>query len=95
MSRQMYANALKHAAKEAGVSADKARSIVERLFEIAAEGVKYEGRFSIPRVGAFIATKRAARRIRNPITRELMMLPLTKSVRFRPAKRGVFTGGAR
>jgi hypothetical protein len=56
----------------------------------AAASLLATGRAHIPGVGAFHATTRKARRVRNPATGELMMLPETKSVRFKPSKGGVF-----
>lgn len=48
------------------------------------------GRFTLPGVGTWYATKRKARTLRNPVTRELMQVPETRGVRFKAAKRGVF-----
>jgi nucleoid DNA-binding protein len=60
------------------------------VFEIIADSLRRRGRAYIPGVGTFHATTRKARRVRNPATGELMMLPETKSVRFKPSKGGVF-----
>lgn len=43
-------------------------------------------RVRIHRFGTFLVGTRKARQIRNPATGELMRLPLTREVRFRPAK---------
>lgn len=85
-----YAKTLKYIALEAGVSQREVRRVVELLFLHARDRVKADGRFLIPYVGVFLARKRAARRVMNPATRDLMTLGETRSVGFRPASRGVF-----
>lgn len=95
MSRQIFASTIRHIATKRGLTQKQARAVLADFFAVAADGVKYDGRFSVPGVGVFRATQRKGRNVRNPITKELMVLPLTKSVRFRPAKRGVFARGAR
>lgn len=60
------------------------------MFALIAADLEATGRSRVPGVGTFYATTRKARRVRNPVTKELMMLPETKSVRFKPSKGGVF-----
>jgi len=81
---------LEHVAREVGVTPAQARAVIDGVFRLGAEALKYDGRLGWPRVGVWTATKRKARRGRNPVTGEAIGLPVTRSVRFRPAKRGVF-----
>lgn len=85
-----YASAIANAARVTAITQRKARAVVQALFLRAAHELEVSGRFHIPGVGTFHATTRKARTVRNPVTKELMTLPEMKSVRFRPAKRGVF-----
>ena len=62
------------------------------LFGLALE-LRNHGRVVVPGLGVFRIATRKARRIRNPITKELMQIPETKSVRFRASKKGHFGGG--
>lgn len=78
-----------------GVTQQQVRGVIESLFLKAAREVEIEGRFELLGVGVFLVRTRKARTIRNPITKALMRLPSTRTVGFRPAKRGVFAGGGR
>ncbi len=94
MSTGIYAGILREVAAAVGVTQRQARGVVESLFLKAAREVEIEGRFEIHGVGVFLVRTRKARTIRNPVTKALMQLPATRTVGFRPTKRGVF-GGAR
>lgn len=73
-----------------GLGPKTARTHLVDFFSRVASEVEATGRCRVPWLGTFTATTRKARVVRNPVTRELMDLPQTRSVRFRPAKRGVF-----
>lgn len=88
--RNIYLSILRAVAREVGITQAQVRAAVEAVFRHGADAVKYEGRFHLPPVGVFTATTRKARTVRHPATRELMEVPAMRSVRFRPAKRGVF-----
>lgn len=63
-----------------------ARRVVDAVGEFIAAEVNGAGRFAWPGFGVWRRASRKARQIRNPATHELMQLPGTVSVRFRPAK---------
>jgi DNA-binding protein HU-beta len=63
-----------------------AEEVAEALFSVIGEAVAEHGRFMWPGFGTWRRRSRKARRISNPITHELMRLPRTKSVGFRPSK---------
>lgn len=88
MKRKIHSRVVRHAAR--GLTQKQVREVLATVFRDVADGVKYEGRYCLPGVGTFIATTRKARTIRNPVTKELMQLPMTRGVLFRPSKRGVF-----
>ena len=49
--------------------------------------LREKGRFHLFGFGTWTLSTRSARRVRNPVTKELMMLPASVEVRFSAAKR--------
>ena len=49
--------------------------------------LREKGRFHLFGFGTWTLATRSARRVRNPVTKELMMLPASVEVRFHAAKR--------
>lgn len=60
--------------------------VVRQLFADIAEEALHGRRVLIPGFGIFVKKTRRARRVRNPQTRELMILPPAVSVGFRCSK---------
>lgn len=89
MSTKVYASTIAHAARVTAITHRKARAVLQAIFLRAAHELEVSGRFAIPGVGVFTVRTRKARTIRNPVTKELMRLPETKTVHFRPSKRWV------
>lgn len=88
--RHVFREIIKHHAIIGGSTQRQARIQLEYFFEFIAHVVERDGRCFIPGFGTFIATTRKARLGRNPVNGDAIWLPETKSVRFRPSKRGVF-----
>lgn len=63
--------------------ASQVKRVLVAAFVTIAEDVLHGGRVAIPSFGVFYQQRRAARRIRNPVTRELMTVPQTTGVGFR------------
>lgn len=61
-------------------------TIVSALTSAIRETVAAHGRCRIAGLGVFSLRTRKARRIRNPITGDMMQLQETKTVHFRPSK---------
>lgn len=60
-----------------------ARALTDTVLRHLLDG----GRYHLPGFGIFTLRARPARRIRNPVTKQLMTLPETWEVRFHAAKR--------
>lgn len=58
---------------------------LSEAFALIAYQVHTHGRFSWPGFGTWTLRQRKARQIRNPQTNQLMQLPATKTIGFRPA----------
>jgi DNA-binding protein HU-beta len=89
-ARSALLRILDNHATACGLTKKQARRHVEDFLARIACEVLSDDRFHFPGFGTFTATTRTARNVRNPVTKQLMRLPETRSVRFRPSKRGVF-----
>ena len=77
--------------RSTGLTRQKVRHVLDVFFMHAAvELVHGSGRVNVPKVGTWRLKTRKARRIMNPVTRELMQLQATRSVGFRGSKVGFF-----
>ena len=81
------ADLVERVSKEVGprVSKRTINTIVESVFENLHRGIKKDKRFSYPGFGTWTVKKRKARKGRNPKTGELVPIPPTKTVTFKPA----------
>lgn len=59
--------------------------LAEATFEVIAEALKKDARFSYPDFGTLTVRKRAARTGRNPRTNETIEIAESKTVAFKPA----------
>lgn len=57
--------------------------VLTSVFNAIAEDVLHGGRVVVPGFGTFYLQRRAARRIRNPATHDLMVIPETIGIGFR------------
>ncbi len=71
-------------------SADISKAAAERAYSACfgkiAEVLVQKGGFIAPKFGSFSVAKRAARTIRNPQTKEIMVTPECWVAKFKPAK---------
>jgi DNA-binding protein HU-beta len=63
----------------------KAKKTTDAIFDMVTKAVKKEGSFTIVGFGTFKATKRGARKGRNPKTGAVIKIAASKSVRFKPS----------
>ena len=68
------------------ISVSLADDCIQSLFRLAAIHLKWHRSLRIPGFGTFEVKTRKARRIRHPRLEELMLLPETEEIRFRPAR---------
>ena len=68
-----------------GLSKRALEELVDELFGHVVKSVKKDKRFSYPGFGTFTLKKRAARVGRNLKTQDLIQIPASKTVSFRPA----------
>ncbi len=59
--------------------------LAEATFEVVAEALKNDTRFSFPGFGTLTVGRRAARTGRNPRTNDPIEIPESKTVKFKPA----------
>jgi len=85
-----FGEVVKAIALDHDITQSEARAIVQSFFRRAGVVVQRTGRFLVPGAGVFLARTRKARRIANPITHDLMKLPASRTVGFRPTKESVF-----
>lgn len=63
------------------------RELADTLIAIILEALRTTGRYHLAGFGVWTLKRSKARRIRNPVTRELMTLPAQDVVRFHAAKK--------
>lgn len=73
-------------AEELGGSRASAERAVKAVLDAISQGVKDDGTVSITGFGTFSRKSRAARRGRNPRTGEIMEIPASTTVGFKPAE---------
>jgi DNA-binding protein HU-beta len=76
---------IEHLAQTNDLNKAAAGRVLTTLIEIIHSDLKKTGRCSIPALGTFTVTKRAARVGRNPATGEKLKIKASKSARFKPA----------
>jgi DNA-binding protein HU-beta len=72
---------------DADVAKKNVAAIVELTFELIAEALKKDARFSYPGFGTFNKKERKERTGINPKTKEQIKIPATTTVTFKPASR--------
>ncbi|HVT44823.1 MAG TPA: HU family DNA-binding protein [Thermoanaerobaculia bacterium] len=73
-------------AEQAGISKKEAAAAFDALVGYISDACGRGERCSIPGLGSFTVTQRAAREGRNPRTREKIQIPASKNVRFKAGK---------
>ena len=81
------AELIERVAKDVGnsVSKRKVSEIVESVFENLHKGIRRDKRFSYPGFGTWLVKKRKKRKGRNIATGEMIDIPPTKTVTFKPS----------
>ena len=74
-----------HIAQTHTLTKVEANRVLDTVIGIIHTDLKKEGRCSIPGLGTFSVTKRAARTGRNPATGEKLKIKATKNARFKAA----------
>jgi len=64
----------------------QAQRVIEAVFESVGEGVRGDGRVAVAGFGTFERRHRAARKGRNPSTKEPMEIPASTTVGFKPSQ---------
>ena len=72
-------------AKSASISKKAAGDAVDSTFASIIKGIKKDKRFQIPGFGTFSVRKRKARKGRNPQTGNIISIPASKTIGFKPA----------
>ncbi len=86
-TQRMTQTALVRALAEAGeISNKQARTVLDKLSDLAVSEVKKNGVFVLPGIGRLVRVDRKARMGRNPATGESIKIPAKKVVKFRVAK---------
>ncbi len=71
---------------ETGMPKAHAARAIEVMIDAMVEWLGVGERVTIPGLGSFYTSERAAREVRNPRTGELVRVASSRSVRFRPGK---------
>ena len=83
VKKQDLANAL---AEEYGISKKDATAYVQSVFDTIADTLKNDGTVDVFGFGKFTLAQRSARTGINPMTKEKIEIPASKSVKYKPAK---------
>jgi DNA-binding protein HU-beta len=83
--RMTKAELINAVAKSASVSKKAAGEAVDATFANITKGIKKDKRFQVPGFGTFSVRKRKARKGRNPQTGNVINIPASKTVGFKPA----------
>ncbi len=73
-------------AEHAGISKKEAAAAFNAFVRHISESCQRGDRCAIPGLGSFVVSQRKAREGRNPRTNEKIMIPASKSVRFKAGK---------
>ena len=68
-----------------GLTKTDANAICDTLFEQLAKAIKKDKRFSYPGFGTWTVRRRKARKGRNPQTGQVINIPASKTVGFKPS----------
>jgi DNA-binding protein HU-beta len=77
---------ISYIASEAEISKADATQAVEAFCTAIFDGLKKSGEVSLPPLGKFVVSQRAASTGRNPRTGEAIKIAASKQVKFRPGK---------
>lgn len=77
---------IKYVRQHADLSAAQAEKVADTVEQFLIEAILQDGGFHWAGFGVFALRERAGRNVRNPKTGELMAVPPSKSVTFRPFK---------
>ncbi len=77
---------VKKMAEKSGVSQAKAQRALNSVIDSISEELKSGGKVSLVGFGTFSVSERAARKGRNPRTGEELLIPESKSPKFKPGK---------
>lgn len=77
---------IKKLAEITGLNQKDAERVIEGLVQIAQEELIESGDCKIPSLGKFTVVDRKEHIGTNPITKENMMIPASKNVKFKPCK---------
>lgn len=72
--------------EETGSTKVAAKGLIETLLSIISDGLKTEGKVTIPGFGVFAVSDRKERNGVNPKTGEKIKIPASKGIKFRASK---------
>ena len=86
MTKKDQVDALRFAAKARGfdLSLDQARDVLDAVASVIRVGLEQEGKIRIDGLGTFTVQKRRPRVGRNPKTGEVIDLPASATIKFKP-----------
>ncbi|MBN1593036.1 MAG: HU family DNA-binding protein [Candidatus Coatesbacteria bacterium] len=70
-----------------GLSLNESHALVDAILDAVQEGLDADGRVKIRGFGTFEVVRREARTSRHPKTGELLQIPESNTVRFRPSRK--------
>jgi len=73
-------------AEEACISKKDAEAALKAFTDVVAKELKAGGKVSLVGFGTFEVTERAAREGRNPVTKEIIKIPASKTPKFKSGK---------
>jgi DNA-binding protein HU-beta len=87
MTKKEFVDEINRRAKQHDIKLTKkdTNKLLDLIFETAATVVEDEQRFSFPNFGTFKVKRRKKRKGVNPRTQEPMIIPSSKTVKFKPA----------
>jgi len=68
-----------------GIPKTVSNEIIDQLFTEVLLATERDERFTVPQFGTFTLKTRKARTVRNPQTNEIMQIPETRTITFKPA----------
>ena len=77
---------IQQVAEQTGITQTLAREIVQKVFDTIIESLSESGRLELRDFGVFEVQRRPARKARNPLTGEAVMVPEKNVVAFKPGK---------
>ena len=80
------ANTIKHIADQTGLSSEEVDKVIQTFFVVVMDQVKSGNHVALNTIGRFVAKDRESRQVRQFGSCEIIEIPQSRTVQFKPSK---------